>query len=250
MPAHARIGRPRFLYALVLLPVLMGAKDRKGCCQPKDVDTDTTEVVGPDVEKKIQVVSIDPSSVGQNKAFEATILGAGFASGASVSVGGSPATGVSVSDENTITASVPAMATGSYDVTVTNPDGASATLRRGLVVTGASIDECRHLTLQFDFDSSNLTADSRGQLDSKIGCFQGSPGRITIEGHADERGTTEYNIALGDRRAEAVKRYLTQQGIAPSRIRTVSFGEEKPVASGHDEASWARNRRAELDVTE
>jgi peptidoglycan-associated lipoprotein len=250
MPAHALTGRSRILYALLLLPVLMGAKDRKGCCKPKDVDTDTTVTDGPDVEKAIQVVSIDPSAVGQNQGFEATIFGAGFASGASVTVGGSAATDVKVADENTISASVPAMAAGSYDVTVTNPDGASATLRRGLSVRGASIDECRHLTLQFDFDSSNLTADSRGLLDSKMGCFQGSPGTIAIEGHADERGTTEYNIALGDRRAEAVKRYLTQQGIAPSRIRTTSYGEEKPVSSGHDEASWARNRRAELDVTE
>jgi len=68
--------------------------------------------------------------------------------------------------------------------------------------------------------------------------------RITIEGHADERGTREYNLALGDRRANAAKNYLAAKGINPARITTISYGKERPVALGSDEASWAQNRRA------
>ena len=67
---------------------------------------------------------------------------------------------------------------------------------------------------------------------------------VTIEGHCDERGTVEYNLALGDRRAESAKAYLVNLGIPASRIETVSYGEERPVDPGHNEAAWARNRRA------
>ena len=68
--------------------------------------------------------------------------------------------------------------------------------------------------------------------------------RITIEGHCDERGTREYNLALGDRRANAAKNYLAARGVSPSRITTISYGKERPVALGSDEQSWAANRRA------
>jgi len=69
-----------------------------------------------------------------------------------------------------------------------------------------------------------------------------------IEGHCDERGTDEYNLALGEGRAEIVKNYVVGLGIDPERIITVTYGETKPSASGHDEASWAKNRRVELDI--
>ena len=68
--------------------------------------------------------------------------------------------------------------------------------------------------------------------------------RITIEGHCDERGTREYNLALGDRRANAAKNYLAARGISPSQISTISYGKERPVALGSDDSSWAQNRRA------
>ena len=70
--------------------------------------------------------------------------------------------------------------------------------------------------------------------------------QVTIEGHCDERGTREYNLALGERRAQAVQRYLTSAGVRPSQVETVSYGEERPQDAGHDERAWARNRRAEL----
>ena len=74
--------------------------------------------------------------------------------------------------------------------------------------------------------------------------------RITIEGHCDERGTREYNLALGDRRANAAKNYLAARGVDPSRITTISYGKERPIALGSDEASWAQNRRAVTIVIE
>jgi peptidoglycan-associated lipoprotein len=72
---------------------------------------------------------------------------------------------------------------------------------------------------------------------------------ITVEGHADERGTAEYNLALGERRAFAVKAYLMTLGVPPDRVRTVSYGKEFPFDPGHDEAAWARNRRAHFVIT-
>ena len=101
----------------------------------------------------------------------------------------------------------------------------------------------------FEFDRSDLSLDAREVLDRKLELLRGDPSlRVAISGHADERGSDEYNLALGERRALAARRYLTQRGIDPARIETASFGEERPVCSEHDEPCWARNRRAELQI--
>ena len=97
----------------------------------------------------------------------------------------------------------------------------------------------------FDTDSTSIRADAAQTLDRQAQWLQRYPNyAITIEGHADERGTREYNLALGERRANAAKNYLVSLGIDAGRITTVSHGKEKPVALGSDEASWAQNRRA------
>jgi peptidoglycan-associated lipoprotein len=102
----------------------------------------------------------------------------------------------------------------------------------------------------FDYDSYTIRADSRAELDSKIPLLRQDPSiRLTISGHTDERGSTEYNLALGMRRGEAVKEYLTNFGIDASRIQIISYGEERPRALGEDESAWAQNRRAEFEVT-
>ena len=104
-------------------------------------------------------------------------------------------------------------------------------------------------TVYFDFDKSTLTDSAKRLLDRKIVILNANPTvGVQIEGHADERGSTEYNLALGQQRAASVKRYLTQHGIAESRIAIISKGEEVPAASGHDETSWAKNRRAEFVI--
>jgi peptidoglycan-associated lipoprotein len=97
----------------------------------------------------------------------------------------------------------------------------------------------------FESDSSELTTQSRSTLDKQAQWLQQYGNyTFTIEGHADERGTREYNIALGARRAQAVRDYLASQGIPPGRMRTVSYGKERPVAVCNDISCWSQNRRA------
>ncbi len=101
----------------------------------------------------------------------------------------------------------------------------------------------------FAYDSYDLDGEARSILDSQSTWLAKYPGtRITVSGHADERGTREYNIALGERRADAVKTYLAGKGVAGSSIATISYGKERPLVEGSDEAAWAKNRRAATDI--
>ena len=100
-------------------------------------------------------------------------------------------------------------------------------------------------TVNFDFDSAELTVSARSTLNRQAAFLSLNPDlMIVIEGHADERGTREYNLALGDRRATAVRDYLVAKGINSARVRSVSYGKERPAVAGSDEAAWAKNRRA------
>ncbi len=100
-------------------------------------------------------------------------------------------------------------------------------------------------TIHFDTDRYNVDAQSQAILQSQAQWLARYPmKRVTIEGHCDERGTRDYNIALGERRANAAKNYLVSLGVDASRISTVSYGKERPIALGSDEAAWAQNRRA------
>ncbi len=101
----------------------------------------------------------------------------------------------------------------------------------------------------FDFDSATLSTEAQDQL-KQNGEWMGNhaPKGALIEGHCDERGTSEYNLALGDRRAASAKEYLVRFGVAPSRLETVSYGEERPFDQGQNEESWAKNRRAHFVV--
>jgi peptidoglycan-associated lipoprotein len=100
-------------------------------------------------------------------------------------------------------------------------------------------------TVHFGLDMYDIDPEARTILDTQAQWLASHPNvRATIEGHCDERGTREYNLALGDRRANAAKNYLVAKGIDPSRLTTISYGKERPVALGSDDASWAQNRRA------
>lgn len=104
--------------------------------------------------------------------------------------------------------------------------------------------------IYFEFDSDQLAPEATAGLDAKLAILNANPGlRLRISGHADERGSDEYNLALGQRRAAAAKRYLTGRGIADDRIEIISFGEERPAAQGSDESAWAQNRRDEFEIT-
>jgi peptidoglycan-associated lipoprotein len=99
--------------------------------------------------------------------------------------------------------------------------------------------------IRFDFDKAFLREDAKPTLQAVAAYMKKNPGaKILIEGHCDERGTSEYNMALGDRRAHSVMKYLEGLGVQRSRLSTISYGEERPLDPGHDEAAWAKNRRA------
>jgi peptidoglycan-associated lipoprotein len=103
--------------------------------------------------------------------------------------------------------------------------------------------------IHFDYDKAALRSDDQSALDQKVSILNANSAvRIRISGHCDERGSDEYNLALGNRRATAAKQYLVSHGIAADRIETVSYGEERPIATGHDEDSWAQNRRDEFEI--
>ena len=119
---------------------------------------------------------------------------------------------------------------------------------RDSVLPGSAADFKRTVqsdTVHFDTDKYDIDPEARGILDAQAEWLGRFPNvRITIEGHCDERGTREYNLALGDRRANAAKNYLAERGVSPGRITTISYGKERPLALGSDESSWAQNRRA------
>ena len=120
----------------------------------------------------------------------------------------------------------------------------------------ASAEELRRMallsTIYFDYDEYKLRNDQILSLDENVQKLREfrPEDRILIEGHCDERGTLEYNLALGERRAGAVKSYLGDGGLDESRIEIISYGEEKPADMGHDEQAWSKNRRVELKRTE
>ncbi len=101
----------------------------------------------------------------------------------------------------------------------------------------------------YDYDSATLSTEAQEQLTQNGGWLSSHAAKAAlIEGHCDARGTSEYNLALGDRRAASAKEYLVRFGVSPSRIETVSFGEERPFAQGQSEEAWAKNRRAHFVV--
>jgi len=101
--------------------------------------------------------------------------------------------------------------------------------------------------IHFAYDSFQLDDAARSALDSNAKLLRDNPTlSVSVDGHCDERGTVEYNQALGQKRAEAVQQYLSDQGIPSTRFRVISYGKERPVDEGHDESAWARNRRVEF----
>ena len=230
--------------ALLLLIALAGCKKKA----PQAAEAGPEEL--PDPARTLQLVAVQPPIVDVGQSVRARILGAGFTGGATVSVGPGAALPAVFQDSNSLAVQLPALAIGSYDVAVTNPDGDTARLRAGLTVRGQQTLDvgCGGAIVYFALDQAGLTPEARRTLDANLSCWATSDRPITVEGHADERGTTDYNVALGQRRADAVLRVLVQAGVPASRVRLVSYGEERPADPGHDEPSWSHNRRAEVVV--
>jgi len=112
-----------------------------------------------------------------------------------------------------------------------------------------TLQETQFQTVYFDFDKYDLRSDAKAALDANFALLQEfSSAIVKVEGHCDERGSVEYNLSLGEKRAKAVQNYLVGRGIAPARISVISYGKERPVDNAHNEAAWAKNRRAEFRV--
>jgi peptidoglycan-associated lipoprotein len=145
--------------------------------------------------------------------------------------------------------------------TVSNPPAPAPTETCDAACRAAAADEARRraianatamltTTIYFEYDASDITDDSRAKLDAKVPVLTQNTGvRIRISGHTDSRGSDEYNLALGQRRAAAAKRYLTDRGIDGGRIEIVSFGEERPKCTDEAESCWLQNRRDEFEIT-
>ena len=104
-------------------------------------------------------------------------------------------------------------------------------------------------TIYFEYDGDELNDEAKANLDAKLAILNTNPSlRVRIAGHCDDRGSDEYNIALGRRRSEAAKRYLTDRGIDAARIETTTFGRERPAVQGNGEEAWAKNRRDEFEI--
>jgi peptidoglycan-associated lipoprotein len=128
---------------------------------------------------------------------------------------------------------------GAYGAAVANGSGAG--------VAGPNAGLLKNRVIYFDFDSSEIRSDYTAQITAHAHYLASNASiRVRIEGNTDERGSREYNIGLGERRAQAVRRALMLQGVAESQITTVSYGEERPAVTGHTEEAWSRNRRAEI----
>lgn len=135
-------------------------------------------------------------------------------------------------------------------IAAANAAAARAAAERAAATAKTEAERMFANQVHFDYDKSDIRADDQAILDWKVRLLQANPSMtIRISGHADERGSDEYNLALGNRRAGAAKRYLVNKGIDASRISTDSYGEERPLDTAGSEAAWAANRRAEFTIT-
>ena len=121
--------------------------------------------------------------------------------------------------------------------------------QEGVSFTSDSVDKHKFAPVHFGYDGYTVEGAERAKLEQVAQYMKANSSTIILAGFTDERGTPEYNRGLGERRAQAVRDYLIQQGADAAKLQTVSFGLEMPVDAGHDEAAWAKNRRAEFGVT-
>jgi peptidoglycan-associated lipoprotein len=140
---------------------------------------------------------------------------------------------------------------GSGDDAASNQAGTGSEFDDGSLGSGSGVSSSNLSDLEtvyFDYDKANIRSDSAAALRNNAEIIKGNTswGEVTIEGNTDERGSEEYNLALGERRAMAVKRYLTDLGVPNTRLRIVSFGEAKPAVPGHDESAYRYNRRSDF----
>ena len=165
---------------------------------------------------------------------------AGFA----VACGGKP------KPEEPVPQAEPAPAPAPTPAPVSTSDDSTARMAREAAERAKTLSADLAAMINFDYDQATIRQNDESTLDRKAAVLAANPNvKLTISGHADERGSDEYNLALGNRRAAAAKRYLQNKGIDGSRMDVVSYGEERPLNAGHDETAYAQNRRDEFQVT-
>ena len=236
----------RSLYRASLLVVLAASVFTFGCSKkPKQVTAPPTEAPPPAAAQPTVSLEANPTTLEKGDS-------------STLSWSSTNATQLTIApDVGTVTAQgstkvTPASST-TYTITASGPGGSANATARITVATAAAptaeptIDELFTREVRdayFDFNKADIRSDARDALGKTADFLRNYPQiRVTVEGHCDERGSTEYNLALGDRRAGAVKQYLVSLGISADRISTVSFGKEKPFCNEHSEACWQQNRR-------
>lgn len=241
------VSRP--LYRALLVAGLVAAIFTGGCKKKPVASTPPpTPAPAPAPAQPTVTLSADPSSI--NKGDAATLS---WTSTNATQLTIAPEVGTVTAEGNT---KVTPSDSTTYTITASGPGGSANATARVTVSTPAPpvepapapdmdalfLKEVRDA--YFDFNKADIRADARDALTKTAEFLRNNPGvRVTIEGHCDERGSTEYNLALGDRRAGATKQYLVSLGISADRISTVSFGKEKPFCSQNNEACWQQNRR-------
>lgn len=173
-----------------------------------------------------------------------SLFSAGCSKQAVVSDGEGDSASSSTTETSTPTPSDTADTAGSYEPIESAPEAGTDVKR---IVEGRTHEGL--LPIYFDFDKSNIRDDQKGRMETNAVFLKADRSvKITIEGNCDERGTNEYNIALGERRAQTAKKYLVNLGVPAANLSTVSYGEEKPLLYGHDEYSWSQNRRDDFVI--
>lgn len=249
--------------SLALILSAMPACKKKVPLPPVPVDTSSNIL-------NVSVYSVRPGQGRTDSSTSIVVSGTGFKEGAKVFVGEMAALDVTVTSRDVIKATIPAgIQPGTYNVIVRNLDGRESMLQGGFTVTPIPVDNsssnnqnntnnsnnnqqgavCTFDVIYFDFDASSLSQSARDLIQKNMNCAKQMGNKtIVLEGHTDERGSTDYNLALGQRRADEVKKYLSTLGL--TNARSMSFGEERPSSYGSTEESWHNNRRVEFKLAE
>jgi len=249
IPERLRKGSMRTTPFRILL-VLLATGSMASQCNQKTPD---------EIPATVTLSAVSPDTVEEGQNLVVTLTGSGFQEGIGVKFGRADGTEVEWVSETTVRARLPDLYPGIYDIFVRNVDDGKASLTLALTVnavedvpdpTPAPVTDtdCAVETVYFAFDESVLSDQARKALEANSDCIQKKGlRRIRLEGHADERGSTEYNLALGQRRAESARKYLVGLGVSPSVLSTLSYGEEMPDKPGSSENAWAKNRRVEFN---
>jgi peptidoglycan-associated lipoprotein len=239
---HARIN---FIVLLLVTLALAGCPKPQ---PPPQVTDDRPEVEPP----AVGIRAVAPGNTTEGTGVTVTITGHGFTEGSEVYLGSRRARGVDVFDDGELTFRADEdLRADTYDVRVVTPEGDQAVDTGGFRVKPRKTDagDCQLETILFEFNEASLTSGARQLLSDNARCIESRGlSLVRLEGHADERGSTEYNLSLGQRRSESVRSYLLNLGVSSDSLRTVSYGEERPASSGFGESAWSRNRRVEFVV--